>query len=529
MAEVIPITGFTKGNLKPVDEGPQNNKEEEFASNMVVSVLSAEEETFRNTHVEFMLKFSDKQVVFLAGMDGNKFEETTPDHVLNATSKQTFQIEEAGENIVRLKLDGDFFYDLYINQDAKLSMPDLLDKAMDGLYEMNDINLKIKGLNSQKFQLEVFGSAELDLTEPTSDVLRINSSHAAEIVSSDDLSRKGDRDLIPKEVVESVDEIFVKTEVKRSNINYDIEGRYFEDPEASHQQIQTVIDKVRNGDEIDPVIIDRKGNALDGQHRMSAFDFLGVEDVPVYKSYTEETVFDNLATRRETLGIENPEAFFQNEFTPTEPDNDGLEVVYRGVSSSSDGSNFYSNDKEFARKFTKNGRDEEIITATIKSSDIFESYAFAGSEDEMIAAVTVAESIGKSAVRLDEGSNQPKSIFIIEESALNPHLDIKRTGSDKDELFELAALFDKEIRDQFREDIKNALMEKDAETYSQESGGGIYRVIPFDDDKGRAVDVLFMGKDFSLDKADAIFLNKSINQHDSNSLSGVDNNYSMEF
>lgn len=116
-------------------------------------------------------------------------------------------------------------------------------------------------------------------------------------------------------------------------------------------------------------------------------------------------------------------SFGSNEPEPEELDKDKdapiLEsniTIYRGTSpSSSKNGNFYSLDKEFARNFTWSGRDSEIIKKTISMNKVLKlnPLPFAGDENQMTMAIEKAKENGFSAILVDEGRNQPNSIFIV--------------------------------------------------------------------------------------------------------------------
>lgn len=89
--------------------------------------------------------------------------------------------------------------------------------------------------------------------------------------------------------------------------------------------------------------------------------------------------------------------------------------IYRGISSSTPKhGNFYSLDKEFARNFTQSGRDSEIIKKSISTDKILKlnPLPFAGDETQMDISIEKAKRSGFSAILVDEGKNQPNSIFI---------------------------------------------------------------------------------------------------------------------
>ena len=135
-----------------------------------------------------------------------------------------------------------------------------------------------------------------------------------DIVSSEHFFRKNERDLIPKEVVLSVDEDgFIFSQENIENLHFDNSGRYFVNPENSYKQINKVISDILQGKAIKPVVINTKGNVLDGQHRMCAFNALGIKNIPVFKSLMNDTVFDNLSTRRRKFDIPFEEDFFKKE------------------------------------------------------------------------------------------------------------------------------------------------------------------------------------------------------------------------
>ena len=131
-----------------------------FAEKVVNDVLSADEEKYENAHVDFMLSFVEKTVVKLETTSGFRFEEAEKENVLNATSVMPFTIEEKGDEIIRLNIDGDsFYYDLYLDKDLIKAAPELFDTAKEYLASMNDINHDIKEVNSKAFQLKMFGAS----------------------------------------------------------------------------------------------------------------------------------------------------------------------------------------------------------------------------------------------------------------------------------------------------------------------------------------------------------------------------------
>lgn len=106
------------------------------------------------------------------------------------------------------------------------------------------------------------------------------------------------------------------------------------------------------------------------------------------------------------------------------------ETVHRGEgpTSQKDG-NFWSPDREWARQFTHSGQDHEIKTGRIKMSDIYEpdSLPYGGDPDQMDAAIKEAKAKGFKAVRVDEGKNEPKSVYTFDKDA-RPEGSQRRAG-----------------------------------------------------------------------------------------------------
>lgn len=133
------------------------------------------------------------------------------------------------------------------------------------------------------------------------------------IIESSTLYRKGDRDSVPKSVIDAIDNLaFYKDFTDISNLHFDKSGRYFEKPEESKKQIKKVIKDIIQGIPIKPVIIDLKGNVVDGQHRMCAFEALNIKNIPILRSFFNDVIFDNQTTRSKKLNIEQPESFFKD-------------------------------------------------------------------------------------------------------------------------------------------------------------------------------------------------------------------------
>jgi len=98
---------------------------------------------------------------------------------------------------------------------------------------------------------------------------------------------------------------------------------------------------------------------------------------------------------------------------------------YRGTEPSG---NFFSEDREFAKQFTRQGLDEEVIVRNIDPAAVYHPSkpVYAGDEAAVDAAIAEAKAKGLRAVRLSEargsapGENEPASIFVFDKGALSP-------------------------------------------------------------------------------------------------------------
>lgn len=95
-------------------------------------------------------------------------------------------------------------------------------------------------------------------------------------------------------------------------------------------------------------------------------------------------------------------------------------TVYRGEYSGNRGGNYFTPDREWARQFTQSGRDAEIKQRFIREADIFRppQPVYAGDPDARDQIAQVALQHGFKAVWLDEGQNQPDSIYVFDRTAL---------------------------------------------------------------------------------------------------------------
>ena len=95
-------------------------------------------------------------------------------------------------------------------------------------------------------------------------------------------------------------------------------------------------------------------------------------------------------------------------------------TIYRGESSYNRGGRYWTTDREWARQFTQSGRDSEIKTARIESSRIYREDPLPNATDEiaMDKAMKAARDQGFAAIWVNEGLNEPNSIYVLIKSAL---------------------------------------------------------------------------------------------------------------
>jgi hypothetical protein len=99
----------------------------------------------------------------------------------------------------------------------------------------------------------------------------------------------------------------------------------------------------------------------------------------------------------------------------------GLETLYRGVSRvSPKHGNYYTGDRDWARQFTQSGLDSEVISRQIDAQHIYEAEALpmATRPEEIDAAIAEAKRRGLKAIRVNEGTGEPLSVFVFDRSAL---------------------------------------------------------------------------------------------------------------
>lgn len=168
MSDVVNLGQVREAKEQAEQESQLQKDAENFADETISKVLFGEVEKYETKHVEFLLEFVEKPVVYVQS-DDLTFEETTKENVLKGTSHHPFTIQEIGDNIIRLDIDRDYYYDLYLDQDEVTSRPEMFELAKEYLQSMNDINFDIKETRSEQFQLEIFGTTKV--SPPTEDQL----------------------------------------------------------------------------------------------------------------------------------------------------------------------------------------------------------------------------------------------------------------------------------------------------------------------------------------------------------------------
>jgi len=95
----------------------------------------------------------------------------------------------------------------------------------------------------------------------------------------------------------------------------------------------------------------------------------------------------------------------------------GIITLYRGHGYN-EGNNYYSPSKEFALEFTRTGRESELTKVKVNSNKIYKHNPLPrgyGVEDENFdIAIEIAKEKGLNAIWIDEGFEQPNSVFKID-------------------------------------------------------------------------------------------------------------------
>ena len=111
-----------------------------------------------------------------------------------------------------------------------------------------------------------------------------------------------------------------------------------------------------------------------------------------------------------------------------EKENTGMIRIYRGVSVYNRDGRYFTTEPEWARNFTQSGQDHEIIQCDIPASVIYKKDPLPEAVDESQVAEAIREATQKgfAAIWVDEGINEPSSIYVMKKSKLK---NVKRYDS----------------------------------------------------------------------------------------------------
>ena len=105
-----------------------------------------------------------------------------------------------------------------------------------------------------------------------------------------------------------------------------------------------------------------------------------------------------------------------NLLIPKDKSYKGIITLYRGHGYN-EGNNFYSPSKEFALEFTRTGRESELTKIKVDSKRIYRNDPLPrgyGIEDiNFDNTIKKASKLGFNAIWVDEGADQPNSVFVI--------------------------------------------------------------------------------------------------------------------
>jgi 8-oxo-dGTP pyrophosphatase MutT (NUDIX family) len=103
--------------------------------------------------------------------------------------------------------------------------------------------------------------------------------------------------------LKELEDYFILETVPLNSISFDYQGLYFERPDKSQEVIKSNLDKLRDGKTLRPLILNSKGQVVDGNHRALSHYLNGDENVQVYVPIgTDIKKFDNLNTRFHRTG-----------------------------------------------------------------------------------------------------------------------------------------------------------------------------------------------------------------------------------
>jgi len=144
---------------------------------------------------------------------------------------------------------------------------------------------------------------------------------------------------------------------------------------------------------------------------------------PQVNEFNATLIAARTAVRAAQLDM-TPEAFFERQMLRVRGQGVGGEVLeqtlYRGVGGDSGGGHYYTSDPEFARNFTRSGRDNEIRVVDIPDDVVFTPAVLpeATNEAQVAAEIENARAAGKKAVAVSEGEGQPPSVFVFDKTAV---------------------------------------------------------------------------------------------------------------
>ena len=153
---------------------------------------------------------------------------------------------------------------------------------------------------------------------------------------------------------------------------------------ANENQKEIVKDKMKHFD-LNRIIVTTSNSVVDGNHHVIAAIKLGKS---IKYIDLQEAIEKKLAS--------------------------SMMEVYRGEFSGNKGGKYWSTDKEWAAQFTQTGRIEEVKSRRIREQDVFspDPSTYAGDPEAIEESVKEAKEKGFKYVRLDEGKNEPNSIYI---------------------------------------------------------------------------------------------------------------------
>lgn len=125
-----------------------------------------------------------------------------------------------------------------------------------------------------------------------------------EVVEASELS-KGKHEGLAR-AIEKESETFELKEVNLNSVGFDFEGRFFVDKDFSRKRIAELTEQ----ETLEPLILNKKGEVIDGNHRALAALARGDKTVKVYiPEGINEADFDNLQTRLRKIGSSFREHF----------------------------------------------------------------------------------------------------------------------------------------------------------------------------------------------------------------------------